>query len=136
MNRLILLALVGLASLGGLRANAQTKPEKTDSIATAIRIKALQQKKQQLRTQIAEADKQRNRHIDGVSAVRLEQINDRQDSICLDLRSQLVTVELELNEITPDKVPATVVQHYNALVRPQPEQAAPAASPAKPQKKN
>ncbi|MGN0036942.1 MAG: hypothetical protein ACI36X_06990 [Bacteroidaceae bacterium] len=131
MNRLILLAFVGLASLGGLRANAQNKPEKTDSIATAIRIKSLQQQKQQLRTQIAEADKQRNRHIEGVSAARLEQINDRQDSICLDLRSQLVTVELELQEIQPNPVNAVVAQQYNAFMQQHQEQ----ASPAAPQKK-
>ncbi|MBU3853785.1 MAG: hypothetical protein H9789_08230 [Candidatus Paraprevotella stercoravium] len=38
-----------------------------------------------------------------------------QDSICLELRSQLVEIELEIAELTPNKLPAQFIQQYNRL---------------------
>lgn len=48
----------------------------------------------QLEKEIAEQDAKRNRQIPGVAPETMEGINDRQDSICLALRSQLVDLKL------------------------------------------
>ena len=79
---------------------SQTK----DSITTALKIRELKIRKQSLQQRIATEDKKRNQVIDGVTPETQEMLNDRQDSICLDLRSQLVAVELEMEEVKPTKV--------------------------------
>jgi hypothetical protein len=48
--------------------------------------------------------------VAGASAATLEALNDRQDSLCLALRSQLVDVELELGELKPDAASASALQ--------------------------
>ena len=42
---------------------------------------------------------ERNAVYNGVSPETQERMNDRQDSLCLDLRSQLVDVQLEIKEV-------------------------------------
>ena len=42
-------------------------------------------------------------------------MNDRQDSICLELRSQLVDLDLELKELVPDKTITKIVEQLNIL---------------------
>ena len=74
---------------------SQTK----DSITTALKIRELKIRKQSLQQRIATEDKKRNQVFDGVTPENQEMLNDRQDSICLDLRSQLVAVELEMEEV-------------------------------------
>lgn len=81
-------------------AQAQTS-QHSDSIMAAIQLRSLQQQRQQLQAQIKTEDAKRNSRVDGVSAQAQEAINDRQDSICLNLRSQLVDVELRLQELQP-----------------------------------
>ena len=44
-------------------------------------------------------DSKRNAVYNGVSPETQERMNDRQDSLCLDLRSQLVDVQLEIKEV-------------------------------------
>ena len=39
-----------------------------------------------------------------ISTETMERLNDRQDSICLDLRSQLVTIQLEMAEIKKENL--------------------------------
>lgn len=75
-----------------------------DSIAAALKMRELSMKKQGLQQRIAAEDKKRNHMVDGVTPETQEMLNNRQDSICLDLRSQLVAVELEIEERKPTKV--------------------------------
>ena len=89
----------------------------TDSITTAIRLNTLNKQRQDLQDSIKVADAARNASIDGVSPERMEQINDQQDSLCLALRSQLVSVELEIEEITPDRVPSQLLQQYGDMLQ-------------------
>ena len=103
MNRILFLAIISFALFGSMTASAQDHTGKADSLATAIRIKVLKDKRQQLEKQIAAEDKKRNQQIEGVSFASLGQMNERQDSICIDLRSRLVSVELELKEVVAGK---------------------------------
>lgn len=89
----------------------------TDSITTAIRLNTLNKQRQYLQDSIKVADAARNASIDGVSPERMEQINDQQDSLCLALRSRLVSVELEIEEITPDRVPSQLLQQYGDMLQ-------------------
>lgn len=89
----------------------------TDSITTAIRLNTLNKQRQNLQDSIKVADAARNASIDGVSPERMEQINDQQDSLCLALRSRLVSVELEIEEITPDRVPSQLLQQYGDMLQ-------------------
>lgn len=79
---------------------------------------SLKEQRNQLRRQIATEDKKRNQVIEGVSAQQLEQINDRQDSICLDLRSQLVSVELQISELSNEERTEEVIQYLNGFKLP------------------
>lgn len=65
----------------------------------AVKLKALAVKEATLQQTIQEQDKKRNAAYNGVSAETIEKLNDRQDSICLDVRSQLVGVQLEIGEV-------------------------------------
>lgn len=89
----------------------------TDSITTAIRLNTLNKQRQDLQDSIKVADAARNASIDGVSPERMEQINDQQDSLCLALRSRLVSVKLEIEEITPDRVPSQLLQQYGDMLQ-------------------
>lgn len=96
---------VGLMVMAAATGWAQdNKTQAGDSIVDALKVRELNIRKQKLQQRIAVEDKKRNQVVDGVTPETLEQINDRQDSICLDLRSQLVAVELELEEVKPTKV--------------------------------
>lgn len=87
----------------------------SDSIATAMRIKQLKLKENSLKNEIEREDSKRNAQIIGVTPETQEILNNQQDSICLELRSQLVTVELELKELEPNNVVQTVLNQYNSL---------------------
>lgn len=70
-----------------------------DDRARAMKIKELEGRKAKVEAQIKEEDKKRNQVISDVSPARLEQINDEQDKKCLQLRSELVDINLELEEL-------------------------------------
>lgn len=115
MNKLVIAAIVAATSMcaaatslrptpqriTAVAAQAQAQPSQADSIATARRVESLKRQRADLQEQIRIADAKRNQKIEGVSADRLEQINLDQDSVCLQLRSQLTDVELELFELSP-----------------------------------
>lgn len=87
-----------------------------ESIIAAIKVKELTLRKEALEKQIASEDSKRNQTIVGVSLQTQELLNDRQDSVCLALRSQLVSLELELKEwqaIDPETESAIVEQLNN-----------------------
>lgn len=46
----------------------------------------------------------------------LEEMNDRQDSVCLALRSELVDVILEIKENSVDIPSSVLIQQYNGLL--------------------
>lgn len=87
-----------------------------DSTVNAIKINNLKNQKTALQKRISVEDKKRNAVIEGVSPETLEKRNERQDSICLELRSELTSIELELNELGADGTTAQIAQQYNNLI--------------------
>lgn len=75
----------------------------SDSLLTVIKLKALDARKTELVKRIETEDAKRGRTMAGVTAETAERINTSQDSICLELRSQLVGLELEISELSQDK---------------------------------
>ncbi len=114
-NTILLLQFIMLA----LQVNAQNQQTtaQADSAAITIKLEALNDRQKVLQDSIKSEDRKRNATINGVSPETMEQINDRQDSICLSLRSKLITVELEINELTPNKAQDQILQQYNTLLQ-------------------
>lgn len=138
MKKIILsLAIVAMSLSMAQEISAQvaTQPTaKNDSIATALRLNTLQTKKESLQKEIKVQDAKRNKQIYGVSAETLEEMNNKQDSICLALRSELVDVILEIKEISPSVASPQLINQFNNLVN-RPDSVAPASTqPAKPTK--
>lgn len=106
--------------LAALTAAAQTAPKDTvavDSAMNAARIKTLETCRDSLQQVLSIEDAKRNVSRPGVRPETLERINNRQDSICLALRSQITDVNLEINELTPASVVSLhVVQQYNSII--------------------
>lgn len=102
MKILKILAITLLAALA-FPAFAQNRPQADEATVNAIKVKELTLKKESLLKKIAAEDAKRDQSINGVAAETQEMLNDRQDSVCLALRSQLVSVNLELKELTADK---------------------------------
>ncbi len=111
----IISIIAGVATILPVEASAQKEAENGENTVTAIKIKTLNNRKAELKNKIAIEDKKRGRAADGVSAETMEQMNDVQDSICLSLRSDLVDVELELSELTPDETQNKIVKQYKSL---------------------
>lgn len=95
--------------------SAQKKVTPNDSVMNVVKIKLLTEKKAKLKRQIAIEDAKRNEVVNGVTPEVQEMLNDKQDSICLELRSQLVAVELELKEFVPEHMVSTIVGQLNLL---------------------
>lgn len=70
-----------------------------DSVAHFNNLKLLETKEQNLKKKLNEEMQKRNATYSGVSAEALEEMNDRQDSICLYLKSQIVDVQLQIRDI-------------------------------------
>lgn len=113
-SKIMGLAALMVLSFLPIEANAQTS---LDSTAVAIRVKTLNTRKAELRKEIETEDKKRDKVVEGVSPEVNERINMEQDSVCLALRSELVSVELELNEIAPNATETAIIRQYNALKR-------------------
>ena len=94
-------SVIGLAN-----ASAQTK---TDTVKVQIKIKELKQTEATLKKRIETEDKKRNRNIEGVSETSMDEMNQRQDSVCLELRSQLVDVQLQVKELELSIKPVTTL---------------------------
>ena len=93
-----------------------------DSTLIALKIKELNARKEALAKQIKAEDAKRNRAVHGVSPETQEILDDKQDSICLALRSQLVAVNLELKELVPDRTTSSIVNYFNDLMKPEEEE--------------
>ncbi len=87
-----------------------------DSIASAVRLKTLHNKKDSLQKEIKLQDSKRNRQISGVSAETMEEMNNRQDSLCLALRSELTDVMLEIKELSPGVASPQLINQMNNLI--------------------
>ena len=109
------LLIVVLLAVVGLTASAQKKLSPNDSIMHTVKVKELTAKKNMLKKQIVIEDGKRNQVMNGVNFEIQEAMNDKQDSICLDLRSQLVAVELELKELVPDRTATAILGQLNLL---------------------
>ena len=117
MKRIIFpIAILAIAGSSALAMSPQTNTTSNDSIATTVRLHGLQTKKDKLEKEIKIEDSKRNFQITGVSPETLEAMNNRQDSICLALRSELVDVILEIKELSPDVTSPQLLLQYNNLV--------------------
>lgn len=113
---IVVLLMAGLYGVATNNVCAQDVASKADTIAHTVKLKALHAKRDSLMQRINVEDAKRNIQINGVTPERQEELNNRQDSICLSLRSQLVDVVLEIKEITPDVVTPQFIQQYNNLL--------------------
>lgn len=135
MKKIILsLAIVAMSLSMAREVSAQVSTDpvaKNDSIATALRLNTLQSKKESLQKEIKVQDAKRNKQISGVTAETLEDMNNKQDSICLALRSELVDVILKIKEISPSVASPQLINQFNNLIN-RPDSVTP--TPAKPTK--
>lgn len=92
------------------RIATSTPTAVNDTIAMNLKLKTLFNKETVLKNKIKEEDSKRNAVYNEVSPETQEMLNDRQDSICLDLRSQLVDVQMEILELKRTNLIHTVTQ--------------------------
>ena len=109
------LVIAAMMMLLSMPAFAQKENRTNDSIARFVKIKELKIKKDNLIKQIKMEDAKRDMSIDGVTFESQERLNDIQDSICLDLRSQLVSIELEIKELSPNDVTGAISKQLNKI---------------------
>lgn len=109
------LRLYTLCVLAVICASAYAQNENQGGAVQAIKVKELNARKVDLQKQIKIEDQKRNQTFNGVTAETQEMLNDKQDSICLELRSQLVSVELELKELVPDETASVIANQLNIL---------------------
>lgn len=102
MKKILLLLFCIIIGLSN--ASAQTK---ADTVKVLVKIKELKRTEIVLQKRIEAEDKKRNQTIEGVSEISMNEMNERQDSICLDLRSQLVGVQLQVKELELSVKPVT-----------------------------
>lgn len=114
-SSLITLLVIAAASFVMPSTTSAQNVSKTDSTLTALRLNELKNRQADIQRKIEIEDRKRNQSIEGVSLESMEKMNLVQDSICLELRSQLVEIELEIAELTPNKLPAQFIQQYNRL---------------------
>ena len=129
MKRLTTILGILLISTSALAQNSQStvpapdiQDARQDSTLIALKIKELNARKEALAKQIKAEDAKRNRAVHGVSPETQEILDDKQDSICLALRSQLVAVNLELKELVPDRTTSSIVNYFNDLMTPEEEE--------------
>lgn len=129
MKRLTTILGILLIGAAALAQNSQStvpaqdiQDARQDSTLIALKIKELNTRKEALAKQIKAEDAKRNRAVQGVSPETQERIDDKQDSICLALRSQLVAVNLELKELVPDRTTSSIVNYFNDLMKPEEEE--------------
>lgn len=88
-----------LTASGLIFAQQQLSGEKPVELTDPMRLKLLEVQKEKLQKRIQKEDKLRDRCVPGVSPEAMEAANDRQDSICLALRSEMTDLTLEIEEL-------------------------------------
>ncbi len=102
--------------LMGVEAFALNGSQLDQNTINAIKLEELTRKRAALVRQIEIEDAKRGREIADSTYLYVEMINDKQDSLCLELRSQLVTIDLEIEEIRPQRTPLDVIiNQFNNL---------------------
>lgn len=94
--RVFLLALI----LAIFATTLFARDNKATDIIKALKINELKIKRDNLKDQIANEDKKRNAFDLDIKPERQEDLNKQQDSVCLELRSKLTAIELEINELS------------------------------------
>lgn len=115
-RKLLLYTTIAITSLVGNDAFAQSTHVRNDSIAANLKLNGLRSKRDKLQKEIKIQDAKRNIQTNGVAPETLEEMNDRQDSVCLALRSELVDVILEIKENSVDIPSSVLIQQYNGLL--------------------
>lgn len=115
-RKLLLYTTIAIASLVGNNAFAQSTHVRNDSIAANLKLNGLRSKRDKLQKEIKIQEAKRNIQTNGVAPETLEEMNDRQDSVCLALRSELVDVILEIKENSVDIPSSVLIQQYNGLL--------------------
>lgn len=118
-RKLLLYTTIAITSLVGNDAYAQSTHVRNDSIAANLKLNGLRSKRDKLQKEIKIQDAKRNIQTNGVASKTLEEMNDRQDSVCLALRSKLVDVILEIKENSGDIPSSVLIQQYNGLLNSQ-----------------
>ena len=86
-----------------------------DTLTNDMRVEELKTQKNILMDQIKIEDAKRNMFADSLSFEQMEMINNRQDSICLDLRSKLTYINLELRELEMDNATSIILDKMNLI---------------------
>lgn len=94
-----LLAIFMMAAVSVSSLYAQNKLDNATKVK-ALKINELKVKRDALQKRIDSEDKKRNNVEYELSANRKEELNKKQDSVCLALRSQRVMIELEIEELS------------------------------------
>ena len=115
-RKLLFYTTIAIASLVGNNAFAQSTHVRNDSIAANLKLNGLRSKRDKLQKEIKIQEAKRNIQTNGVAPETLEEMNDRQDSVCLALRSELVDVILEIKENSVDIPSSVLIQQYNGLL--------------------
>lgn len=115
--RLFAIGIFAAFAISAAAQNVSQNQSRQDSTLTAIKVEELQRKRVSLVERIKIEDAKRDQNTSGVAPETQELLNDRQDSVCLALRSQLVSVELELKELLPDKTSEAIVNQLNELMQ-------------------
>lgn len=111
---ILLILTVGHANI--FAGEPDTNKSLNDSSTNSLKLNKLKKEKEQIVNQIKIEDAKRNRQVAGVNEETLEIMNDRQDSICLALRSRLVDINIEIKALTPAVVSPGLINQYNNLV--------------------
>lgn len=119
-KQLVLCMIIACACAATVAAQGKGQPKPrvavctpvvaNDTITMNLKLKTLFNKEIALKNKIKEEDGKRNAVYNDVSPETQEMLNDRQDSICLDLRSQLIDVQLEILELKRVNLMHTVTQ--------------------------
>ncbi|MBD5317205.1 MAG: hypothetical protein HDS11_06025 [Bacteroides sp.] len=109
------LALIVMSLLALDASAANPSASKEDSIAAVLKLKNLKIKREKLQKQIAAEDAKRNRQVAGVTPETNEEMNIRQDSICMALRSQLANLNLQISEAGNDNFKKSVAESVQKL---------------------
>lgn len=116
MNRHIVLILLIFTVANGV-TYAQSNKISSDSISVALHLNTLKSQKESLQKEIKKQDSKRNKQMAGVSTKTLEDMNNKQDSICLELRSALTDVNLEIKELTSITVTPQLMNQINNILK-------------------
>lgn len=106
----LLIMCCTIRSLHASTVQSENLQVKNDTV-NAVKIKALTAREAKLQKEMQKQDKKRNATYNGASAEAIEELNNRQDSICLDLRSKLVSVQLEIAEVKNTNLVQAVQSH-------------------------